>query len=60
MRDEETKRGTKDRKEKAPGRNWCWEDHKKTAGEDTREQKREKQKHLAPASALIPDTLVPY
>ena len=59
-RDEETKRGAKDRKETAPERNWCWEDHKKREGEGTKEQKREKQKHLAPASALTPNTLVPY
>ena len=55
-----SKEGAKEREEKAPGRNWCWEDHKKGAGEGTREQKREKQKHLAPASALTPNTLVPY
>ena len=33
---------------------------KKREGEGTKEQKREKQKHLAPASALTPNTLVPY
>ena len=31
-RDKETKRGTKDRKETAPERNWCWEDNKKREG----------------------------
>ena len=53
---ERSKRG----KGTAPGRNWCWEDNKKREGEGTKEQKREKQKHLAPASALTPNTLVPY
>ena len=43
------------------------EDMSKEGGEEERrdkkkvkEQKREKQKHLAPASALTPNTLVPY
>ena len=48
------------RKRTAPGRNGCWEDYKKETGEGTKEQKREKQKHLAPASTLTPNTLVPY
>ena len=47
-------------KKTAPGQNWCWEDNKKREGEGTKEQKREKQKHLAPASTLTPNTLVPY
>ena len=55
-----SRKGAKEGEEKAPRRNWCWEDHKEKAREGTREQKREKQKPLAPASALTPNTLVPY